>query len=53
MRYSIFSLAAQALGGHKGWTPAWRDAAPRDEYDVVIVGGGGGSSEYRSGSQMS
>ena len=41
MRYSIFSLAAQALGGHKGWTPAWRDAAPRDEYDVVIVGGGG------------
>ena len=41
MRYSIFSLAAQALQGHKGWTPAWRDAAPQDEYDVVIVGGGG------------
>ena len=22
-------------------TPAWRDAAPRDRYDVVIIGGGG------------
>jgi heterotetrameric sarcosine oxidase beta subunit len=41
MRYSIFSLAANALSGHKNWAPAWRDAAPRDEYDVVIVGGGG------------
>jgi sarcosine oxidase subunit beta len=41
MRYSIFSLAAQALGGHKGWRPAWRDAAPKAAYDVVIVGGGG------------
>jgi sarcosine oxidase subunit beta len=41
MRYSIFSLAANALSGHKGWTPAWRDAAPREAYDVVIVGGGG------------
>ena len=26
MRYSIFSLAYQALRGHRGWTPAWRDA---------------------------
>lgn len=41
MRYSIFSLLAQALQGHKGWTPAWRDAAPKSEYDVVIIGGGG------------
>ncbi|PTQ12730.1 sarcosine oxidase subunit beta [Sphingomonas oleivorans] len=41
MRYSIFSLARQALSGHRGWRPAWRDAAPRDAYDVVIVGGGG------------
>ena len=41
MRYSIFSLAANALTGHKGWTPTWRDAAPRDDYDVVIIGGGG------------
>jgi methylglutamate dehydrogenase subunit A len=41
MRYSIFSLAAQALKGNRGWAPAWRDAAPKPEYDVVIVGGGG------------
>ena len=40
MRYSIFSLAANALTGHRGWTPAWRDAAPRPDYDAVIVGGG-------------
>lgn len=41
MRYSIFSLAAQTLKGHRGWTPAWRDAAPRAEYDVLVIGGGG------------
>ncbi|QEL21608.1 sarcosine oxidase subunit beta family protein [Bosea sp. F3-2] len=41
MRYSVFSLLAQAFQGHKGWTPAWRDPAPKAEYDVVIIGGGG------------
>jgi methylglutamate dehydrogenase subunit A len=41
MRYSIFTLAAQTLTGHRGWKPVWRDASPRSEYDVVIVGGGG------------
>ena len=41
MRYSIFSLAANALTGHRGWKPTWRDAAPKDAYDVVIIGGGG------------
>lgn len=41
MRYSIFSLAAQTLKGHRGWAPAWRDAAPRAEYDVLVIGGGG------------
>lgn len=41
MRYSIFSLLSQTLRGHKGWTPAWRDPAPKPEYDVVIIGGGG------------
>ncbi len=41
MRYSVFSLLAQAVNGQKGWKPAWRDASPKDEYDVVIVGGGG------------
>ncbi len=39
--YSIFSVLREALRGHKGWGPAWRDAAPKTDYDVVIVGGGG------------
>src|SRR5437868_12330329 len=41
MRYSIFSLLAEALRGHAGWTPAWRKPDPKPAYDVVIVGGGG------------
>jgi heterotetrameric sarcosine oxidase beta subunit len=41
MRYSIFNLARHALAGHRGWTPAWRDAAPKAAYDVIVVGGGG------------
>jgi sarcosine oxidase subunit beta len=41
MRYSLGSLVANAFSGHKNWTPAWRDAAPKSAYDVVVVGGGG------------
>jgi sarcosine oxidase subunit beta len=41
MHYSIFSLLAQSLTGHKGWTPVWRDPAPKADYDVIIIGGGG------------
>ncbi|RIX97769.1 sarcosine oxidase subunit beta family protein [Aureimonas flava] len=42
MRYSIFSLAANALTGHRRWKPTWRDAAPKaGGYDVVVIGGGG------------
>src|SRR5215217_7915526 len=40
-RYSFLSLARHALAGHRGWAPAWRKAAPRARYDVVIIGGGG------------
>ncbi|MDX2290296.1 MAG: sarcosine oxidase subunit beta family protein [Hyphomicrobiaceae bacterium] len=39
--YSIFRVLREALRGHTGWRPAWRDAAPKPSYDVVIVGGGG------------
>jgi len=41
MRYSWLSVLREALRDQSGWQPAWRDAAPRDSYDVVIVGGGG------------
>jgi heterotetrameric sarcosine oxidase beta subunit len=41
VRYSLFSLLRQALIGHRGWGPAWRDAVPKPAYDVIIVGGGG------------
>ncbi|QEN87280.1 sarcosine oxidase subunit beta family protein [Labrys sp. KNU-23] len=41
MHYSLFSLLKNALNGHRGWTPTWRDAEPRLNYDVIIIGGGG------------
>jgi sarcosine oxidase subunit beta len=40
-RYSIFTLARNALSHHENWDQAWRSPEPRQEYDVVIVGGGG------------
>ncbi|MEE8270781.1 MAG: sarcosine oxidase subunit beta family protein [Alphaproteobacteria bacterium] len=40
-RYSIFSLARNALTGHQNWQLAWRSPEPKPRYDVVIVGGGG------------
>ena len=41
MRFSGWRLAREGLRGNRGWTRHWRDAAPRAEYDTVIVGGGG------------
>ena len=41
MKYSIFSLARNALSYHERWPQAWRSPAPRREYDVVVIGGGG------------
>jgi methylglutamate dehydrogenase subunit A len=40
MRCSALALAWNAVTGQAYWKPAWRDAAPRETYDVVIVGGG-------------
>ena len=40
-RYSIFSLARNALSHHQNWQQAWRSPEPRPSYDVVIIGGGG------------
>lgn len=41
MRYSIFALALNAFTGHRKWPAAWRDASPKDHYDVLVIGGGG------------
>src|SRR3954471_23393506 len=40
-RYSIISLARNALSGYERWQPAWRSPEPKPAYDVVIVGAGG------------
>ncbi len=40
-KYSIFSLARNALSHHEKWQPAWRSPEPKRIYEVLIVGGGG------------
>ena len=40
-RYSIFSLARNAIDYHRDWSTAWRSPEPKTEYEVVIVGAGG------------
>ena len=39
--YSALALARHALSGNRKWPRAWRDAEPKKNYDVVIIGGGG------------
>ncbi len=41
VKYSVASLFANALHGHKKWPKQWPDAAPKKAYDVIIVGAGG------------
>ena len=41
MRYSGLRVLKEALTGHKGWKPAWRDVAPQAHYDYIVIGGGG------------
>jgi methylglutamate dehydrogenase subunit A len=41
MRYSGLRVIREGLRGNAGWTRAWRDPAPKAEYDAVIIGGGG------------
>ena len=40
-RYSIFSLARNAVSYHRDWQAAWRSPDPAPSYDVIVVGGGG------------
>ena len=39
--YSGFSLLGNAIRGHRRWPRAWRDAKPKKNYDVVVIGAGG------------
>jgi sarcosine oxidase, subunit beta len=41
VKFSILSLARNALTGHQNWEKQWRSPEPRTGYDVIIVGGGG------------
>lgn len=41
MRYSGLKVITEGLFGNKGWKPAWRNPAPKAEYDAIIIGGGG------------
>ncbi|MDX6751468.1 FAD-dependent oxidoreductase [Geminicoccaceae bacterium 1502E] len=40
-RYSLFSLARNALSNHQNWQQAWRSPPLRDTYDVIVIGAGG------------
>ena len=41
MAFSGLRVLKEGLSGHRGWTPLWRAATPKKEYDVIIIGGGG------------
>ena len=41
MRFSLLSLARNALSGNTRWPAQWHSPAPKAEYDAIIVGGGG------------
>ncbi len=40
-QFSIIALLRQAVSGNAGWTPQWREAAPKPRYQALIIGGGG------------
>jgi sarcosine oxidase subunit beta len=40
-RYSIWSLAKNALRGHEDWAAAWRSPEPKSRCDVIVIGAGG------------
>jgi sarcosine oxidase subunit beta len=41
LKFSLASLARQALRGHRDWPEQWRFPDPKPAYDVVIIGAGG------------
>ena len=41
MGFSGWRVIKEGLTGNRCWKPQWRDAAPKKDYDVLIIGGGG------------
>jgi heterotetrameric sarcosine oxidase beta subunit len=41
LRYSLGAIVRNAITGHRNWPSAWREPAPKNSYEIVIVGGGG------------
>jgi sarcosine oxidase subunit beta len=41
MGFSGWRILKEGLTGNRGWAPHWRDPAPKDAYDIVVIGGGG------------
>ena len=41
VKYSILTIARNALTSHKNWPKQWRSPEPKSAYDVIIIGGGG------------
>jgi len=41
MKFSAWSLARNALNGHRNWPRQWRSPTPRRHYDAIVVGAGG------------
>jgi len=41
VRFSVFSLARNALNGHQSWPEQWRSPEPKASYDAIIIGAGG------------
>lgn len=39
--FSLPSLLANALTGHKNWDQQWPNSEPKAEYDIIIIGAGG------------
>lgn len=40
-KFSVFSLAREALRSHSGWQRQWRSPEPKASYDIIIIGAGG------------
>ena len=40
-RFSVFSIAREAMRQHSGWSRTWANPQPKKSYEVIIIGAGG------------